>query len=242
MRRAAIFSLCVFASAASAEKIVDADYTNPTTRYPHGVLGDTIEHAGLRVTLSNGAEREVLWSERVVFEDTAPRLVDLDGDTAPEVITVESHELAGARLAIWGLNEDSDLVSKANIEFFGIPNRWLAVAGAADMDGDGFVEIAYVDRPHLAKILTILRYIPQADGTGQLEPVATLPGLSNHRIGETDIGGGLRQCGGVVEVITANADWTRIMATRLKDGVLTARDIGPHVDRSSFSKALACND
>jgi len=242
MRRAAIIFLCVFASAAQAEKIVTADYTNPTTRYPHGALGDPIENAGLRVTLSNGAERTAVWSELVVFEDTAPRLVDLDGDGAPEVITVESHELAGARLSIWGLDENDDLVSKAYTDFFGIPNRWLAVAGAADMDGDGFVEIAYVDRPHLAKILTVLRYIPQADGSGRLEPVATLPGLSNHRFGETDIGGGLRECDGVVEVITSNADWTRIMATRLADGVLTTRDIGPHVDSSSYAKALACND
>jgi hypothetical protein len=39
----------------------------------------------------------------------------------------------------------------------GSANRWLAPIGAADLDGDGRVEIAYVDRPHLARTLRIWR-------------------------------------------------------------------------------------
>lgn len=239
MRFAAAIAASLFAGSANADIIVAADYVSPTTRYPHGVLGDAIEFAGLRVTLNSGAERSAIWSELVVFEDTKPRLVDLDGDGAPEVITVESHELAGARLAIWGLDSDNKLVKRAQNDFYGTPYRWLAIAGAADMDGDGYVEIAYVDRPHLGKRLMVWRFVPLGNGD-RLELVATLDGLTNHQIGEVDIGGGLRKCDGEIEVITANADWSRIMATRLVDGALQARDIGPHTGRASLDAALSC--
>jgi len=239
MRIAAAVALFAFAETASAEVIVAADYVSPTERYAHGVLGDKIEHAGLRVTLSSGAERTSIWSELVVFEDTMPRLVDLDGDGALEVITVESHELAGARLAIWGLDADDRLVKLAQNDFYGTPFRWLAIAGAADLDGDGNVEIAYVDRPHLAKRLMIWRYTPQQDGN-RLALVAIQEGLTNHRIGENDIGGGLRNCDGVIEVVTANADWSRVMASRLVDGAVQTRDIGPHTGRASLDAALSC--
>ncbi len=105
----------------------------------------------------------------------------------------------------------------------------------ADLDGDGLIEIAYIDRPHLAKTLRVWRFMDGASG-----PVAELSGLTNHRIGERDIGGGIRDCGNGPEMITANADWTQVMATTLTDGQLTTRAIGAHVDRGSFATALAC--
>lgn len=236
----AAMMLSVFATSAGAQTIVAADYTQPTTRYPHGVLGDTIEHAGLRVILSDGREISAVWSEKIVFEDTAPRLVDLDGDGAPEVIVVESHEDQGARLAVWGLDTDARLVAKAFTPFIGRSFRWLSVAGAADMDGDGHIEIAYIDRPHLAKQLKIWRYVPQAEGGATLVLVATKDGLTNHQIGETDIGGGMRVCADGVDVITASADWTRVMATRFEDGRLVSRDMGPHTGRASLTAAMGC--
>ena len=98
MRTAAIIAFLSFAGTAGAQTIVAADYIEPTERYAHGILGDAIEHAGLEVTLSDGSKRTAVWPELVVFEDTNPRLVDLDGDGAPEVITVETHENFGARL------------------------------------------------------------------------------------------------------------------------------------------------
>ena len=73
-------------------------------------------------------------------------------------------------------------------------------------------------------------------------PVADLGGLTNHRIAERDIGGGLRDCGGGPEMITANADWTQVMATTLQDEQLQTRALGRHVDRSSFAAALDCAD
>ena len=170
--------------------------------------------------------------ETRVFEDVAPRLFDVDGDDAPEVITVESDLQRGARLAIY---HEGGLL--AATPFIGQRNRWLAPVGvgAADLDGDGKVELAYVDRPHLAKTLRIFRYVD-----GDLVHVADLPGVTNHRIGERDIAGGIRDCGQGPEMIVATADWTRLVAVTFDGNRLSARDIGPHDGRASFAAAMAC--
>jgi len=218
-------------SACGAETILSAQYTDPTDRYAHGILGDAIEWGALRIVTDTGALDFTLSQDRV-FEDTAPRLIDLDGDGAVEVIVVETLVTDGAQLAIY--DETGKIAATPHI---GRTNRWLAPIGAADLDGDGTIEIAYIDRPHLAKILRVWRF-----ANGVLAPVADLDGLTNHRIGEADIGGGIRDCGLGPELITASADWTQVMATTLAKGVLETRSIGQHVDRGSFATALACRN
>ncbi len=235
--RGAVLALGLLSAGACAAQITAARYTDPTERYPHAVLGDGIEHAGLEVTLANGQRVKVRWPDTIVFEDTAPRLVDVDNDGSPEVIVVESHEQLGARVAVYRFT-GKKLVRYVANEFIGRRFRWLAVVGAADLDGDGAVEIAYVDRPHLAKTLTILRVEALDSSTAVMQPVAQLPGVTNHRIGERDIAGGLRDCGAAPEMIVASADWSRLLAVTLQNGALRARDIGPHQGRSSFAAAM----
>src|SRR5690606_28377321 len=134
----ALIAACavLFATAPRAE-IRAASYAGPTTRYDHGVLGDAVEWGTLVLRTDRVTRRIVLPPDRV-FEDLTPRLADLDGDGAPEVITVETDLTLGARLAIYG---ESGLI--AATPFIGRPHRWLAPLGAADLDGDGRVEIAY---------------------------------------------------------------------------------------------------
>ena len=225
----ALAVVAITATAASADTVLSAQYGAPTDRYDHGVLGDAIEWGRLDITTDDGLRSFTLPQSRV-FEDVAPRVVDLDNDGAPEVIVVETLASEGAQLAIY--DASGKIAATPHI---GQTNRWLAPIGAADLDGDGVIEIAYIDRPHLAKTLRVWRY-----ENGALEPVADLGGLTNHRIGEADIGGGIRDCGDGPEVITASADWREVMATRLTDGVLRTRSIGAHVDRGSFAIALAC--
>ncbi|QUJ77162.1 VCBS repeat-containing protein [Sulfitobacter albidus] len=237
-------ALCVWLAllvpvAAGAQDIVSARYTDPTTRYPHGVLGDTVEHAGLEVTLGDGSRRTLLWPQEIVFEDTAPRVMDLSGDGAPEVIVVESDQNLGARLAVYTMR-DGALTLFAAGPFIGQRFRWLAVVGAGDLNGDGRLEIAYVDRPHLAKTLRVMR-VERIDSVNHvLREVANRPGLTNHRIGERDIAGGIRDCGQGPEMILATADWARLVAVTFDGTTTQARDIGRHRDRASFAAALAC--
>ncbi|MEM6636639.1 MAG: VCBS repeat-containing protein [Pseudomonadota bacterium] len=226
---AVLLAACVPVSAVS-QSVIDAQYAAPTTRYAHGVLGDTIEHGALVMTLSDGTTARVTLPTNRVFEDTEPRVQDLDGDGVAEVIVVESDVALGARLVIYGA--DGEVAATPHI---GRSFRWLAPVGAADLDGDGVIEIAYVDRPHLAKRLTVWRYQDKS-----LELVATLDGVTNHRIGEVDIAGGIRNCGEGPEMIVATANWTRLNAVRLEDGTLVSRDIGVHEGRPSFVRAMNC--
>ena len=218
---------------------VSAWYEGPTTAYGHGILGDTIEAQRVRLVTPRGADGTcgsvvVDAGPGHVFEDVAPRLADLDGDGRAEVITVRTNFSLGAQLAVYRETDDG-LILDATTDYIGRSNRWLSPVGAADLDGDGFVEIAFVDRPHLAKVLRVFRY-----RAGALELVAEAAGVTNHRIGERDIGGGIRDCGNGPEMIVATANWARLVSVRLRDGALVAEDIGAHRDRGSFAQAMAC--
>jgi hypothetical protein len=230
MRGAWALALVLAASPAAAQGVAGASYAAPTDRYDHGILGDAVEWGRLDLTGEDGRSVRIDLPPDRVFEDTAPRLADLDGDGAAEVIAVESDLALGARLSVYGMG---GLI--AATPFYGRPYRWLAPLGAADLDGDGRVEIALVDRPHLARILRVLRL-----EDGKLREIAELGGLTNHRIGESDIGGGIRDCGQGAEIVLADADWRQVMAVRLADGALSARALGPYRGRSSFAQALDC--
>lgn len=217
-----------------APLILAADYAEPTTRYTHGILGDAVEWGALRLELADCTDcpkrRVVLrLPQHRVFEDVAPRVVDL-GTGRALVVVVESDLSKGARLAIY----DAQGVVAAT-PFIGTRNRWLAPIGAADLDGDGKVELAYIDRPHLAKTLRLWRF-----EDGKLTEVAQLPGVTNHRIGEADIAGGIRNCTGTPEMIVATADWSRLIAVTFDGQTLQKRDLGPHKGRQSFRAVLAC--
>jgi hypothetical protein len=232
------------ARAEAAQGPVAAWYEDPTTRYAHGALGDTVEAGTLAVQLAPDPDcriSRITLPQTEVFEDVAPRLADLNGDGRAEIIVVHSHRDRGARLAVYALAPGADVLRlAAATPHIGSPNRWLAPLGAADLDGDGVMEIAYVDRPHLARTLRIWRITFTAPDAAILAEVATAPGLTNHRLGDPRIPGGIRTCGDAPEMITANADWTRVVATTLSPaGVLTSRDIGPW-QPGALDAALAC--
>ncbi len=220
--------------------IEKAEYSEPTTRYDHGILGDAIEWGALVLSVDtctgcDGGPHKRKFTIRLpenrVFEDVAPRLVRLQDVASPAAMVVETDVNLGARLALYS---EEGLITAT--PFIGRKYRWLAPIGAADLDGDGLVELAYVDRPHLAKIIRVWRF----DWGRDLELVAELPGFTNHAIGEEDIAGGIRDCGQGPEMIVADANWQDIYAVTLKGTTLTPRKLGPHKGRQSFTRALAC--
>jgi len=69
--------------------------------------------------------------------------------------------------------------------------------------------------------------------------VAQLPNLTNHRIGEVDIAGGVRDCGDGPEMVLASGDWQHLVAVRF-DGAFTQDVIGSDTSRAAFSRAVDC--
>ena len=238
-----VVSLGLLAAPVVAD-IIAAEFTEPTTRYGHAVLGDDVEYGALEITSDHQNRNRIassLLHKRTtylvrlpldhVFEDLQPRLIDVTGDGRPEVIVVETDVAKGAQLAIYG-EEGTKLAATPHI---GQRNRWLAPIGAADLDGDGFIEVAYIDRPHLAKTLRVWRF-----KNNTLTEVATQTGLTNHRIGEDFISGGIRDCGKSPEMITVNANWSQVMATGFDGKKLSSRPLGAFKGQASLRAALDC--
>ena len=219
------------AGAASAE-ITGARYVEPTDIYGHGALSNG-EFAGLEI--SHGDRRTTLRFEGFIFEDTAPRLADMDGDGSPEVVAVMSDLEQGARIAIFGLQDFGryNVVPRATTAPIGTRHRWLAIAGIADLDGDGWMEIAYVDRPHLARFLRVVE-VRTDERDWRIVEEAAAPGFTNHKLGDPAIEGGIFDCGDGPVIVTADADWRRVMVTRLSGNALISEDVGPYTGPESL--------
>ncbi len=230
--------ICAFigfwASFAFAD-IKSAEFSDPTTRYNHGILGDAIEYGSLHISVidkvtgkNNTVTIELPWDH--VFEDIKPRLADIDNDGNLEVVVIETDVSKGAALAVY--DEFGKLAETPHI---GRSHRWLAPVGIADFNGDGDMDIAYIDRPHLAKKLRVWSY-----RNGKLVKIASAKNLTNHKIGWDFITGGVRDCGTGLEIITANGGWRKIMSTRMKGMTLRSETIGPYNGPDSLNAALGC--
>lgn len=237
-----IFLAAMLATPALAQEVkptvLAAEYGGETTRYDHGILGDGIEYGTLVLTVDKCPICTVSVIETVtitlpenrVFEDFSPRVVDLDHDGLNEVVVVETDLQLGAQLAVYGP------VGKITAtQFLGRSHRWLAPIGIADFNGDSLMDIAYIEKPHLTKILKIVTY--ENEGLHQIMEIA---GLTNHRIGDDFISGGVRVCAGAVEMITADATWQNIIATQIIDQKPEFATLGRFTGPQSFADAMAC--
>lgn len=226
---------------------VRAELSGPTDRYPHNVLDRIPAWTTLTVTAQTCrdcpaplAAARIELPETRVFEDVGPRLWGITGDGRPEVVVVESDASLGARLTVWQVRDSANAQAPlihllAATDFIGTRFRWLAPLGAADFTGDGRAEIALVDRPHLARVLRLVAW--RGD---RLVTLAELPGVTNHRIGEEHLTGGVCTCGSTPDVIAVDADWQRVLAVRLDRGALVARGIGGFTGADAVAAALAC--
>jgi len=171
----------------------------PVEDYRHAILGDPIEASGFcALDLWSGEAATLSLAPGSVFEDLRVRLVDLTGDGRAEFVVVRSYLDRGAALAVYHLVEGR-IEPLAETPAIGIANRWLNPAGAADFDGDGRVEIAYVETPHIGGTLKVWEL---ADGKLRQEQAAE--GFSNHAIGSRELD--------LAAVLDWNADGTPDLA------------------------------
>ena len=162
--------------------ISEAWLADPTTRYQHFVLGSAYEAASLVVKLRDGRTLKLTLPQDSVFEDRQPRLADLDGDGQDKIVLVRSYAHRGAALAVVGVVGDQ-LEIIAETPPTGSPKTWINPAGIADFDGDGRLDIAYVQMPH---VLGLLRVWTLRDG--KLVEIASISDTSNHMAGSRNIG------------------------------------------------------
>jgi hypothetical protein len=221
--------------AISTGPIGEAWLIRPTRRYDHAVLGDAIEAGGLAVANSRGRRIIYELDKDSVFEDRMARLVDLDGDGTPEIVTVHSYPDSGAALAVYGLKNDELIVRLAQTRAIGHPHRWLNPLAAADFDGDGRIEIAWVETPHIGGVLKVARLYGHGENRA-LEPFAELAGFSNHARGSRELFGGTTfdwNGDGRPDLILPSADRKRIRVVAFESGKLKAIDemeIGGEID------------
>ena len=156
--------------------------TGPTRRYAPGVLGDDIEASGIAVETAAGEVLSLTLGPDAVFEDRIPRLVDLNAVAGTEVLLVKSTLSKGAALALVA-PADGKLSVVAEGEPIGIPYRWLNPVGVGDFDGDGRLETAHVETPHIGGTLVLSRR--ERD---RLVEVRRVGGFSNHRMGSRVLG------------------------------------------------------
>jgi len=156
--------------------IIQAWYILPTRRYGHGILGDGIEAGGFTVKTSSGKILTLELPEDQVFEDRIPRLADLNGDGNAEIVTILSSVSKGASIAVYGII-NGKLVLHTKTPFIGLTNRWLNIAGFADFNGDGKLDIAGVWTPHIGGTLKFWTLVD-----GELQLIDEMEGFSNHYI------------------------------------------------------------
>jgi hypothetical protein len=159
--------------------------SNPTSEYPHGVLGDEFE--AKTITLVNAIDapdilRVIQIDPGDVIEGIAPIWVDLDGDGSREIIVTQSNARSGARLVVY--NEDGSLFASG--EPIGQGFRWRHQLAVGQFIKGGRQEIAVIRTPHIGGVIEI--YSVEQD---RVVIQAELSGYSSHQIGSRNLDGAL---------------------------------------------------
>ncbi|MGB0798060.1 MAG: FG-GAP-like repeat-containing protein, partial [Planktomarina sp.] len=219
--------------------IVYAEYDDDLDIYPHRIMGRIFEKDTLHVNTHDGVRVSLTLSVSNpghVFEDVKPHIGDLNGDGLNDVAVIETSLTHGASLAIYTVKRGM-LVKIAQTPFVGRRNRWYAQLGFGDFNNDGALDVAFVDRPHLARIIRVYSI-----KDGRFQEIAAAEGVTNHAIGDEIIWGGVRRCSDRDEIVLKNQTSGNFMAIWInaKDNRFTGRDLGVRGGPAHFYQALQC--
>ncbi|NOG50803.1 MAG: hypothetical protein HND48_16240 [Chloroflexi bacterium] len=100
-----------------------AVYAGQTSRYTHGVLGDTVEATALIVfdTETLAEVYRIVLDDGLVFEGLTPLWADIDGNGVEELIATVADEEVGARIRVYAGDTGSQI---AEGPLIGRGGRW----------------------------------------------------------------------------------------------------------------------
>jgi hypothetical protein len=155
--------------------------SDPTERYDHGVLGDSVEAGGVFMISpgrGNTARQIITMDNFSVIEGIKPLWVDLNGDGIREILVTESNHQRGASLVLY--NESGEIL--ANGPSTGSGYRWRHQLAAGPFGAHGEMEIVADKTPHIGGPVEFYRW-----RGNKLEIVATIGGFSSHVLGSRNL-------------------------------------------------------
>jgi hypothetical protein len=192
----------------------------PTGRYGHGVLGDAIEPAEVRVYKLGRGRLGFLSAypaEGGVFESIGALSADLGGDGREEILLTRSDLSTGATHLALALRAGI-LTRLAVGNAIGQGFRWSHLLGAFDM-GEKTRTIIAIETPHLAGYLLALEL-----RGNRLAERARRPGFTTHAIGSRNLWQHATiKRGGAREIVVPIIGGNRLAALALRENRWTIR-------------------
>ena len=155
--------------------------SEPTEKYTHGVLGDSIEATGITLVETQPEPKilqKITTPKPDVIEGIYPIWADMDKNGQREILVTLSNAQDGARIVAF--SEDGNLLAE------GIPvgtgYRWRHQLVVAPFGSTGENLLAVIRTPHIGGVLEIYRL-----NGNKLEIVKTISGISTHSIGSRNL-------------------------------------------------------
>lgn len=189
--------------------------TKPSTRYPHGIVGDALEATEITLVETEPSLQVVLRIAipgQGVVEGLAPIWADLNGDGQREIIVTVSDSEQGAQVVVYAESGERIGLGPA----VGQGSRWRHQIAVAPFGPNGEIELAEVLTPHIGGIAGFYRL-----GAESLDLLAQQGGVTSHAIGSRNLDMGLAgdlDGDGQPELVVFNQRFTELTALRRTEG------------------------
>ena len=185
--------------------------TVPSTRYPHGILGDRFEATEITLVETQPSlriVRRIALPGPGVVEGIAPIWADPNGDGQREIIVTVSDSAQGAQVVVYSESGERLATGPA----VGLGNRWRHQLAVAPFGPNGEIELAEILTPHIGGIAGFYRL-----EDGSLDLLAQQGGVTSHAIGSRNLDMGLAgdlDGDGQTELVVFNQRFTELTALR----------------------------
>lgn len=189
--------------------------TNPTRRYLHGVLGDSIEAASFTIVDTDEQPRvvtQVSVGDAEVIEATSLLWVDVTGDQRREIVATVSAPGLGARIRMY--HESGEILAEGPA--IGRSFRWRNQAAFFQDPQTAKRYLTDVLTPHIGGTLEFFEW----DGAG-LNLEGSHFGVTSHRIGSRNLDWALVGPFGLRDhfvMVQPNDGRTHLVAVGIEDG------------------------